>query len=1153
MKDAAPERLQQVVLRLLLWRLFVPLLAVTLLVIAGIAFQQDQNIKARQIQLVDLLTSQVNDYLEKALGVLSVIGQNVDTMQRPEDIQETMQVALLSTGSFNTLFYLDENGRILVHVPNDPSLLGIDMSSQPFYASARGISSRGFVATPPYISLETHGPTMTVVRPLSGGRMLVGELNLKELQRITTLLATQFNQEDVFITDAHGTLLTYSQTDLVSQRVNVQNLDILHRDLETPQALWYINQEALSQGSTLVLGAAKKTDNTNWIVVAQTPFIVVYGSLLVAIGLVLIIIPVIWLVLFLTLRWNFNQQIVNPLARLSAAVRSLTRGEVLPAETLQPHGVFFAELNELASDFEQMNRAIYERQMALTRERDLVRSILEASPEAIVISTPEGVILDCNQATCQATGYTHKEDIFGQSFDQFMEEEELDRFAEETVLLLEQGHHANREFTITTVNGDQYPGEISGGVVYDTVGDPVSIVRVLRDITERKEFEQALLESREVLYQRLATEELAAEVSTRFVNLSSVEIDTEIEATLAAIGAFVGADRCYLDLLSADETLVIKNYQWCTDGISLPFMTEGVSLVGLEWFFRQLRTVGLVNLRSLDQLPDEAFAERKLWTELGCVSIVALPLTVERVLIGIMGFTTVQKEKVWQPEDIRLIGVIGEVFVNALQRKRFEDELIRTREFTQAVIDAVPNFIHVRSPEGVFQMVNRVVAENARMSKEQIIGRLDSDVFPEVNRTTRDLDQRVLALQQPIQVEESRVNADGTTSWNLITRVPLFHSNGAASILAVVTDITEIKRAGEETRKSEQKFRSVVEQSYDGFLLVDETGTVVEWNGAQEQITGIKREDVIGRLFAEVAMSLALPVDKVVQVQEWLMGARTDSLNMDWPELSGKLYEQELQHPDGVTKAIQILLYPIHLERGVMVSAITRDVTERKRAEEALKASLAEKEVLLREVHHRVKNNLQTMIALIALQSRSITDPVTLQMFKELQDRARTMALIHESLYSSQNLARVDFADYLHKLTTNLLQSFGSDRLIRLNLEIGDVPSLSVDAAIPCGLVINELITNSLKYAFPAGWKQNNDVCEIGICLQKEGGEYVLQVWDNGIGLPSNVDPANTETLGLKLVSILVQHQLRGRLMINTQKGTEFYIRFLETRKSRGV
>ena len=229
-------------------------------------------------------------------------------------------------------------------------------------------------------------------------------------------------------------------------------------------------------------------------------------------------------------------------------------------------------------------------------------------------------------------------------------------------------------------------------------------------------------------------------------------------------------------------------------------------------------------------------------------------------------------------------------------------------------------------------------------------------------------------------------------------------------------------------------------------------------------------------------------------------------------------------------------------ENGNILGTLSsgEDITDQKEAEKKIKASLEEKEVLLREIHHRVKNNMQVITSLLRLQSDKIKDQQYAEMLKESQEKIKSMALIHEKLYRSKDLARVDFSEYIKSLINSLFRSHGIDTSrIATKLRVEDV-SLGLDYAIPCGLIINELVSNSLKYAFPEDRKG-----EIRITLRSvTEHEIELIVSDDGIGISGDLDFKNTDSLGLDLVTILAEGQLKGKIDVDRTGGTTFRILF---------
>jgi len=253
------------------------------------------------------------------------------------------------------------------------------------------------------------------------------------------------------------------------------------------------------------------------------------------------------------------------------------------------------------------------------------------------------------------------------------------------------------------------------------------------------------------------------------------------------------------------------------------------------------------------------------------------------------------------------------------------------------------------------------------------------------------------------------------------------------------------------------------------------------------------------------------------------------------------------------------------VENARLYQRAQQEIAERLRAEEQIKASLKEKELLLKEIHHRVKNNLQVISSLLSLQSKGTQDPSTMEMFRESQNRVRSMALIHEKLYRSEDLSRIDFGEYVRNLAAFLVRSYRADAgPIALSVDAHDA-YLGIDSAVPCGLIINELVSNALKHAFspsedrspdgvaacPGGQPvlagpgaRENKENEIHIELRSDQDDCLtLVVADNGVGFPTDLDFRNTQSLGMQLVNTLI-NQLRGTVELVSHGGAQFKITF---------
>ena len=243
---------------------------------------------------------------------------------------------------------------------------------------------------------------------------------------------------------------------------------------------------------------------------------------------------------------------------------------------------------------------------------------------------------------------------------------------------------------------------------------------------------------------------------------------------------------------------------------------------------------------------------------------------------------------------------------------------------------------------------------------------------------------------------------------------------------------------------------------------------------------------------------------------------------------------------------ISSTLTPIYDEDGSLkkLVVVDADITAGKKMQQQIESSLKEKDVLLKEIHHRVKNNLQIIISLLNLQSGYIKDEVTLKAVKDGQSRVRSMALVHERFYQSDTISEIDFSDYIKKLCQYIFQSYG-DKTERIDVQIvGDNVSLDMDTAMPCGLLINEIVSNAYKYAFPGQLSGR-----ILIELKRLNNRIFIKVQDNGVGFPEEYDLAKSESLGMQLIQALTS-QLDGELKVSRENGTSFEISFIYPKTS---
>lgn len=378
------------------------------------------------------------------------------------------------------------------------------------------------------------------------------------------------------------------------------------------------------------------------------------------------------------------------------------------------------------------------------------------------------------------------------------------------------------------------------------------------------------------------------------------------------------------------------------------------------------------------------------------------------------------------------------------------------------------------------------------------------------------------------------VNGFDEDARNLLTEMAADISHA----LDTFEDERERERIEAKFHESERRYHTLVEWSPEA-MAVHSGGLLRYVNPAAVKLMGASSaQDLIGKSI----------LDLVHPDSQAIMLARVkESLERG---SEAPMIEEKFIKLDGSVIAVEVKSTPITFDGAPAIQVAVRDITERKRANEALRTSLREKEALLKEVHHRVKNNLQVITSLLNLEAGRSDHPATKAAFLEMQNRIRSMAMLHETLYRSENLERVDLPRYIRQLATQLFHSMlASPEAIQLHLDLAPA-SLALDQAVPCGLLINELVSNCLKHAFPEGRKG-----EVRIELQAMAadGRLKLRVSDNGVGLPPNFDQLRTTSLGLHLVSGLTE-QLNGQLEITpgTGTGAVFQVTFAPKKISEG-
>jgi PAS domain S-box-containing protein len=473
------------------------------------------------------------------------------------------------------------------------------------------------------------------------------------------------------------------------------------------------------------------------------------------------------------------------------------------------------------------------------------------------------------------------------------------------------------------------------------------------------------------------------------------------------------------------------------------------------------------------------------------------------------------------------------VFFNDItERKRAEVWLKESEERFSSFMRFLPGFAFVRDHNRRILYVNDIFYTAFGKPEEGWLGRVNDDFWPgDMGEKIRQDDENVLATGKAKAVIEEVLIGDGNLHTFHTIKFPIPRPDGPAWLGGIAVDITDLRRAEDELERERERLKQA---SFYGRVALWQwnfkEGTL-EWSDFVDNILGYDRGEFPRTL------------------KGWFEHIHPEDQNLVKEELSkhfsGQSTSETLDYISRMRRKDGTYIWWHNVGRissvagqVISMSGACSDITKQKEAEQVILASLKEKEILLQEVHHRVKNNLQIITSLLDLHSGDIQKDSVQAIFNESKKRIMTIALIHERLYRSEDFARVDIARYTENLLDSLMQSYGEAASVDVSLDIHDL-YLDLDAAVPCGLIINELVMNCVKHAFPRGRKGN-----LWISMGSTADNRVeLRVRDNGVGFPPGHNIDNPQTLGLTIVSTLVR-QLRGRMEIRNDGGGEIKVVF---------
>lgn len=483
---------------------------------------------------------------------------------------------------------------------------------------------------------------------------------------------------------------------------------------------------------------------------------------------------------------------------------------------------------------------------------------------------------------------------------------------------------------------------------------------------------------------------------------------------------------------------------------------------------------------------------------------------------------------------------VTETFNKILQAELAEKEeaqkkLIDAQSYMEGIIESSLDMIFTTDLEGRINKLNGAAQKELRVKHEEILNKPLKSIFKS-KKISEEVFNR-LKSSNSFSGEVKLKRSDESTFPSYFSLSYLYNSEGIKlGIMGVSKDISDIKQKEIEINKQAAKLNAVIENSSHFFFTVNKDYSITSYNHVFE--SDIKHNMGI-KLSEDPNFFDLIPRNNSKEYEraktfweenfEKVFKGKSCNFEIKRKDINGKVYYRDFY------------LNPINIESDqvVEISGIGHDITSKKISEENLKSSLKEKEVLLKEVHHRVKNNMQVISSILSLQSSYIHEPKTLDILRESQNRIKSMAFIHERLYRTKDFSKINFSDYIENLSKSLINTYEAGQVkVNVSFDLDEV-FLNLDSAIPCGLILNELISNSLKYAFK-GRKRGNIIVKL---KEKEKQKIKLSVQDDGVGIDKDFNISKTETLGLQLVHTLTE-QLEGKLKLTSNKGSRFDITF---------
>ncbi len=469
------------------------------------------------------------------------------------------------------------------------------------------------------------------------------------------------------------------------------------------------------------------------------------------------------------------------------------------------------------------------------------------------------------------------------------------------------------------------------------------------------------------------------------------------------------------------------------------------------------------------------------------------------------------------------------------QRKQLEEISARNAQVLRLFVEFAPAAIAMFDREMRYIAASQRYLQDYHLQQKNITGYSHYEIFPEISARWKEIHQRCQAGAIEKCAADPFPRADGTLDWVRWEIHPWYETpESIGGILLFSEVITAQKQAEDELRLSEARFRALAELLPVGIYLADPAGNCLYANPKWLETAGQTPEEALGPGWLRALH----PEDRPLVFAAWNKMVASQG---EWG------LEYRFCTPTGKVTWVYGLAAELKNEKDHLIGMVGAniDITESKRMQDSLQASVAEKDVLLREVHHRVKNNLAAILGLLEMERQAADTGAGHTLITNLANRITAMSTIHEKLYQSQNLSKINFEEYLNSFLVHLRTSYPSTGHLTSLVQAPEI-ELGLDVAVPCGLIVNELVTNALKYAFPTGKPglPGAEECRINVSMTSSATQYTLSVSDNGVGLPPGFDWRSTHSMGLRLVRMLGEHQLGGQITLDSTQGTLFTLIF---------